>query len=196
MGTLATVVTSAFLLTVILNYPFAGDVSVSNEPLKQGTLARFWSEELAYRRQPGDRQLPLTAQRLEGRVELRRLRHARPALPRPGGARRGARVPAGRHADARRVPLPRRHRHGPARGGVFSGWWTESPGRRRASTPAGRVAAAGDLRRARIVGAWAYLREPLQPGWDLEEIGGSAPPDLRKRFAELSAFRADPRGSS
>ena len=54
MGTLAMVVTSAFLLTVILNYPFAGQVSVSNAPLKQDNLARFWSVELAYRPEPGD----------------------------------------------------------------------------------------------------------------------------------------------
>ena len=66
MGTLAMVVTSAFLLTVILDYPFAGDVSVSNEPLKQDNLTRFWSEDLAYRPKPGDERQPLTAQRLEG----------------------------------------------------------------------------------------------------------------------------------
>ena len=66
MGTLAIVVTSAFLLTVILNYPFAGQVSVSNAPLKQDNLARFWSLELAYRPEPGDDLQPLTAQRLEG----------------------------------------------------------------------------------------------------------------------------------
>src|SRR5262249_24898240 len=66
MGTLAAVVTSAFLLTIILDYPFAGQVSVSNVPFKQGILARFWSDELAYRPNAGDKVQPLTAQRLQG----------------------------------------------------------------------------------------------------------------------------------
>src|SRR3712207_3965379 len=66
MGTLATVVTSAFLLTVVLDYPFSGQESVSNAPLKQDNLARYWSRELAYRPEAGDARQPLTAQRLEG----------------------------------------------------------------------------------------------------------------------------------
>ena len=65
MGTLAMVVTSAFLLTVVLDYPFAGQVSVSNAAFKADNLARFWSTELAYRPKPGDEVKPPTAQRLE-----------------------------------------------------------------------------------------------------------------------------------
>ena len=109
MGTLAMVVTSAFLLTVVLNYPFAGEVSVSNAPLKEDNLARFWSEELAYQPQPGDEEKPLTAETLAGRLQLRRLRNPRPPLLRRASSLRGPRLRAGRQPDARRVPLPRRH---------------------------------------------------------------------------------------
>lgn len=194
MGTLAMVVTSAFLLTVILNYPFAGDVSVSNEPFKQGALARFWSEELAYRRQPGDEQLPLTAQRLEGIWNSDA--YGTLVLRCHDAAARNA-VRACRRGDTRMRGVYRYH-DGTVTGriddGVFEGWWTEAPGRR-SRVEAGRFewrlldTPQGEV----IAGSWAYQREALQPGWDLEAIGGAEPPDLRKRFAELSSFREDPR---
>jgi len=195
MGTLATVVTSAFLLTVILNYPFAGDVSVSNQPLRQGALARFWSDELAYRKQPDDRVRPLSAQRLQGvwnsaafgTLVLRchdpaardEVRSCGPGDTRMRGVYRyhdGA--VTGRVAD-----------------GEFSGWWTEAPTRRGRSESGRFVWRLLDTDDGEIIaGNWSYGYERLQPGWDLEEIGGAQPPDLRKRFAELSAFREDPRG--
>ncbi len=194
MGTLATVVTAAFLLTVILNYPFAGDVSVSNQPLKQGALARFWSEELAYRRQPGDRQLQLTAQRLEGvwnsdAYGTLVLRCHDPAAT--------SEVRACQSGDTRMRGVYRYHDGtvtGELSGGVFRGWWTEAP-TRRGRRESGRFewrlldTDAGEV----ITGNWSYAYERLQPGWDLEEIGGAQPPDLRTRFAELPAFREDPR---
>jgi hypothetical protein len=197
MGTLALVTTSAFLLTVILNYPFAGDVSVSNQPLKEGTLARFWSAELAYRRQPGDRQMPLTAQRLEGvwnsdAYGTLVLRCHDPAAT--------DEVRRCRPGDTRMRGVYRYHDGtvtGDVDGGVFHGWWTEAPSRRR-RVDAGRFqwrlldTSDGPV----IAGRWGYLHEPLQPGWDLEAIGGTEPPDLGKRFEELSAFREDPRGRS
>lgn len=194
MGTLATVVTSAFLLTVILNYPFAGNVSVSNAPLKQGALARFWSDELAYRRQPGDRQRVLTAQRLEGvwnsdAYGTVALRCHDPAAPNE--------VRACRPGDTRMRGVYRYHDGsitGAVRDGVLYGWWTEAP-TRRPRLEAGRFEwRLLDTDRGEVIaGSWSYGHERLQPGWDLEEIGGTAPPDLRKRFAQLSAFRADPR---
>ena len=80
MGTLAVVATSAFLLTVVLNYPFAGDVSISNAAFKHDNLARFWSQELAYRPKASDDERPLTAVATAGRLELGRVRNARPEL--------------------------------------------------------------------------------------------------------------------
>jgi hypothetical protein len=197
MGTLALVVTSAFLLTVVLNYPFAGQVAVSNQPLKQDNLARFWSEELAYRRQPGDRQQPLTTQRLEGVWNSDAygtivLRCEDPAAHNH--------VRACRPGDRRMRGVYRYHDGtvtGELAGGVFRGWWTESPSRRHRNE-AGRFewrlleTANGPI----VAGRWSYAYEKLRLGWDLERIGGAEPTDLRQRFAQLSAFREDPRARS
>jgi hypothetical protein len=40
----AAFVSFALLLTIVLDYPFAGEVSVSNYPYMQGALAQFWSD--------------------------------------------------------------------------------------------------------------------------------------------------------
>lgn len=194
MGTLAVVVTSAFLLTVILNYPFAGQVSVSNSPLKEDNLARFWSEELAYRPQPGDDPQPLTAQRLEGVYNSDAY----------GTLVMRCHDESARHKVRRCGPKDRRLRGvyryhdgtvtGAISDGVFRGWWTEGP-THRARNDAGRV----ELRLVQtsdgplIAGNWSYLYERLEPGWDLTEIGGTPPPDLARRLDEPSTFREDPR---
>jgi hypothetical protein len=194
MGTLALVVTSAFLLTVVLNYPFAGQVSVSNQPLKQDNLARFWSAELAYQRQPGDRQRALTPQQLEGvwnsdaygTLVLRchdpsahnQVRDCRPGDTRMRGVYR--------YSDGTLTGTFAR--------GVFHGWWTESPTRRR-RIDSGRFewrlleTSDGPV----VAGSWGHAYEKLEPGWDIEKIGGAQPTDLRKRFAHLSTFREAPR---
>lgn len=39
---IAIIASSSVLLTVLLDYPFAGDVSVSNKPFMQGALAHYW----------------------------------------------------------------------------------------------------------------------------------------------------------
>jgi hypothetical protein len=44
-----------------------------------------------------------------------------------------------------------------------------------------------------VSGKWSYDHDPLKPGWDLEEIGGADPPDLRRRFSQLATFHEDPR---
>jgi hypothetical protein len=193
MGTLATVVTSAFLLTVILNYPFAGQVSVSNAPLKQDNLARFWSLELAYRPKPGDEQRPLTAQRLEGVYNSDAygtlILRCHDESPRHRVRECGPRD--------RRMRGVYRYRNGTLTGevvrGVLRGWWTQAP-THRSRNDAGRVefrlvkTADGPL----IAGSWSYLYEkPLEPGWDLEEIGGASPPDLARRLEKPSTFIED-----
>jgi hypothetical protein len=65
MGTLALVLSSTYLLTIVLDYPFSGDVSVSNEPLTSGVLASLVGTT-PRKAQPGDRQLRLTARALAG----------------------------------------------------------------------------------------------------------------------------------
>jgi Protein of unknown function (DUF4239) len=196
MGTLAMVVTSAFLLTVILNYPFAGEVSVSNEPLKQDNLARFWSEDLAYLPEPGDEEQPLTAQRLEGVYNstaygtlVMRCHHEGPD-----------------HKVKECGPSDRllrgvyRYYDGAVTGeivdGEFRGWWTQRPTRCK-ENDAGRLklrllnTSDGPL----IAGSWSYLYGKYEPGWDLEEIGGGRPPDLVERLNDPETFvEKPPRG--
>ena len=193
MGTLALVVTSAFLLTVILDYPFAGEVSVSNEPFKQDNLAQFWVEERADRLKPGDDQQPLTAQRLEGVYDSTAY----------GTLVLRCYDEGPRHTVRKCGPRDRRMRGvyryyggtltGEFVDGVFRGWWTEAPTHR--GNNSGRVelwlvtTSDGPL----IDGRWGYQHGPLELGWDLEEIGGVTPPDLARRLQDPSTFREDPR---
>jgi len=190
MGTLAVVVTSAFLLTVILNYPFAGQVSVSNDPLKADNLARFWSEELAYRPEPGDEKQPLNAERLEGvynsdaygTLVLNCYDEAPPY-----------KVHGCEPSDTLLRGVYRYHDGtiaGEVVDGEFRGWWTEGPDRNRDADDSGRVVlrlvetADGPL----VAGDWSYATGPFEPGWDLEEIGGVTPPDLGRRMDDPKSF--------
>lgn len=65
MGTFALVVSSTYLLTILLDFPFSGDISVSNQPLRSGTLAYV---ALIPPRTPqeGDKPAKLTAKTLTG----------------------------------------------------------------------------------------------------------------------------------
>ena len=197
MGTLATVVTSAFLLTVILDYPFAGDVSISSEPLTHGNLARFWSEDLAHEPGPGDEQQPLTAQQLEGVYNSTAY----------GTLVLTCHDEAPPHAARECEPGDRRMRGvyryydgtvtGEVVDGVFRGWWTEAP-THRSHDYAGRV----ELRLLKtsdgplIAGRWSNLYEPYEHGWDLEEIGGAWPRDLARRLGDPRSFIEDPRAAA
>jgi hypothetical protein len=190
MGTLAMVVTSAFLLTVVLNYPFAGQVSVSNMPLKEDNLARFWSEELAYKPQPGDEQQPLTAQRLEGvynsdaygTLVLLCYDEDPPYEVRPC------------EEDDTKLRGVYRYHEGTISGeiadGEFRGWWAEGREETRSEDDSGQVVlrlvntSDGPL----VTGDWSYGYGELEPGWDLEAIGGAVPPDLARRMEDPKSF--------
>jgi hypothetical protein len=190
MGTLAMVVTSAFLLTVVLNYPFAGDVSVSNAPLKADNLARFWSEELAYRPQPGDEKQRLTAERLQGVYNS----DAYGTLVlRCYDERRPYKVRDCEPDDSRLRGVYRYHDgtiSGEVEDDVFRGWWTEGPERNGSTDDSGRVVlrlvetSDGPL----VAGDWSYGYGSFEPGWDLEEIGGDTPPDLARIMDDPKSF--------
>jgi hypothetical protein len=190
MGTLAMVVTSAFLLTVVLNYPFAGQVSVSNAPLKEDNLARFWSEELAYRPGPGDEEQPLTAERLEGIYNSDAYGTLVLRCHDDGGLHK---VRDCERGDRRMRGVYRYHEGtltGEVVDGIFRGWWSQAPGRNRSTTDSGRVelrlweTSDGPL----IAGDWSYGYGEFEPGWDLEEIGGLTPHDLARRLDDPSSF--------
>ena len=75
MGTLALVLSSTYLLTILLDYPFSGDVSVGNEPLLSGSLAYLAGSEP---REPRARRQAAAADAPSAgrRVDLGRLRDA------------------------------------------------------------------------------------------------------------------------
>lgn len=202
MGALAAIVTGAYLLTLVLNYPFAGDVSVSNDPLKRDRLAAFWDQELAYREADGDRRVPLEPDQLRGTWKSSAFgtlvmrcynvgdkpRRVAPRECRAGDDWYGA------YRSHDGVVTGRL-----GRDGVFRGWWREKPtrianrkvaGARAAPQPTvfnGGAFAWRGVRRSGetlIVGCWIYGRtarnDPDQayavhPGWDLVPLGADAP---------------------
>jgi hypothetical protein len=196
MGSLAIVVTSAVLLTVVLDYPFAGQVSVSPEPFKQDNLARFWSTDLAYQPKPGDEQQPLTAQRLEGVYDsgawgalvLRCYEKDRSHTPRPC-----------RPGDRRMRGVFRYYNGtltGEVVGDVFRGWWAEAPSYRGDDAGALKLRLMETSGGPLITGCYGSGYGPLNtPGWDMRRIGGGTPPDLAQRLHSPRTFIEDPRSA-
>ena len=195
MGGLAAIVTSAYLLTLVLNYPFAGQVSVSNDPLKRDRLATFWDRELAYEKAEGDQPIPLEPHHLRGvwnssafgTLVMR-------CYNRGHGPRAHERVAPRECRDGDDWYGAYRARGGAVTGqlggdGVFRGWWREKPTRlknnkaaraegQRTVLNAGAFAWRGVRRSGKtlIVGCWIYGRDArddpdraydVHPGWDL-----------------------------
>lgn len=201
MGGLAAIVTGAYLLTLVLNYPFAGDVSVSNDPLKRDRLATFWDEELAYREADGDQPVPLEPHDLRGTWNSSAFgtlvmrcynRGDRPLRVAPRECRAGDDW-YGAYRSHEGVLTGRL-----GRDGVFRGWWREKPTRIANRKVAGARAepqstvlnggafAWRGVRRSGetlIVGCWIYGRtarnDPdeayaVHPGWDLVPLDTDA----------------------
>jgi len=181
MGTLALVVTTSYLLTVVLDYPFSGDVSVSPEPLTAGTLAIFGANP-PRPKQPDDRPLPLTAARMSG--VWRSEAFGTIVLKPRGDEVRGVY----RLAD------------GSIRGkidpdGVFRGTWCEGPTRRPGATDKSSDAGLVEWRLVRtkdegnvLVGSWRYGYERKgssfvpDGAWDLRRLTADSAADLRRRL--------------
>ncbi|HVF15020.1 MAG TPA: hypothetical protein VM942_10495 [Acidimicrobiales bacterium] len=181
MGLLTAVVSFSCLLTVLLDYPFSGDVAVSNEVYKEGALAEFWASE---------RPTAVPADEAEKDFST-------------------ADVVGVWNSDAFGVVVFRdtpegirgvyRERQGTivaaiTPDGVLRGWWCEAPTRqplddagevewRLVDTPDDEVA----------YGSWRYgVQEELRGGWDLGKVGGPEPPDLAPRFDDAAAFCRHP----
>lgn len=177
MGLLAAVVSFSYLLTVLLDYPFAGDVSVSNEPFKQGALAEFWSSDTPHELGPGERQEALRTGDLVG--VWNSASFGLVVFRQDGDEVRGVyRLAQGTVVGS----------VGPD--GVFRGWWCDLPGRQpddHAGDVEWRLVSSSD---GEIVyGSWRNgTTEPFRGGWDLERVGGPEPPDLAPRFDDPAAF--------
>jgi hypothetical protein len=175
MGTLALVLSSTYLLTIVLDYPFSGDVSVDTSPLRSGVLAQF-ADTTPRAPQPGDRKLPLTAKDLDGvwysdaygtlllRAEGRRVR----------GAYR----------------IGKGTVNGTFRNGVFRGVWCQSTRK-----PKDHNAGLVEWRRVRtkddtiVTGVWGYGYKRLRNGdvkpagdWGLSKLKRDKADDLKRRL--------------
>jgi hypothetical protein len=181
MGLLATVVSFSCLLTVILDYPFSGDVAVSAEPYKQGALAEYWASDRPTVVKAGETVKHFSTADVVGvwNSDVFGLVVFRDT---PEGIR-------GVY----------RERQGTLVGqispdGVLRAWWCEAPTRQPVDD-AGEVewrlvdTHDGDV----ALGSWRYgAQEALRGGWDLEKVGGPEPPDIAPRFDDAAAFCRHP----
>lgn len=182
MGALALVLSSTYLLTILLDYPFSGDVSVSSSPLNTGALAYFATTP-PREAQDGDTALKLTPRTLvgvwasdeDGTIVLRR----------SGGELRGAY----RFGDGTL-------RGEVGRDGVFRGVWCENS-RRVSRQDAGLV--EWRLVRTRsgeriVTGTWGYGYRRRRDGtfkpaggWDLTRLERDKAQDLQRRVRRSPA---------
>jgi hypothetical protein len=174
MGTLAAIVTSAYLLTLVLNYPFAGDISVSPAPLKQDRLAEFWDNELRYRPAAGDRAVALKPTDLRGvwnsnafgTLVMRCYRRGH----RPDASQRRAPTTCRPGDDWYGV-----YRHndgtvtGRMSGGVFHGIWSEQPPRIDDDKSGVDVGAGGV--RPKVANSGAFAWRAVRRSGDLIMVG-------------------------
>jgi hypothetical protein len=181
MGTLALVVTTSYLLTVVVDFPFSGDVSVSPAPLTGGTLAIFGANP-PRAKERGDRPLPLTASRMAG-VWRSEAFGTVVLEPRDGAIRGVYRLAEG----SIRGTIDR--------DGVFRGTWCEGPTRRPGPTPATSDAGLAEWRLVRtasegdvLVGSWRYGYAHRGTGfvpdgaWDLRRLTADGAADLKRRL--------------
>ncbi len=184
VGIAAAFLSFAYLLTMVLDYPFAGQTAVSTAPFKQGALARYW----AFDGPP--RQL--------GPQMVARLSPADLAGVWNSDNGFGVMVFRVEGSEVRGVY---RNDEGTIVGriggdGVLRGWWCQEPGR---TTPgnAGEVEwrllhTTGGQRRV-LDGRWKFgAGEGFRGGWDLTWITETEPADLAPLFDDPSAFCPHP----
>lgn len=180
----AAFVSFAYLMTMVLDYPFAGDVSVDSSPYKLGALAQYWGED--------DEPRPLDSPEL-GRIDEHTLlgkwnsHHAYGEMlfRKVGGEIRGAyRLESGTVTGAL------------GEDGVFRGWWCQEPDRRvpdNAGEVEWRLLDDPETPGIQLDGRWRYGQDgELKGGWDLTKIEGIEPSDLLALVENSSLFCAHP----
>lgn len=181
VGGAAAFVSFAYLLTMVLDYPFAGDISVDTAPYKNGTLALYWTEESPARPLTPGTFERISPQDLAG-VWNSSSSFGVAVFHTMGGEIRGTyRINNGTVVGALSPD------------GVFRGWWCEE-GSRKPPENAGEVEwrllknpQGGSMV---MDGRWRYgTTEPFRGGWDLTKLAGRAePPDLASRFDDAASF--------
>ena len=184
VGAATAFVSFAYLLTMVLDYPYAGEISVDNSPYKTGALNEFWSLHSTPRPLDSGVFGNLSAPDLIG-VWISDSSFGEAVFRQVGAEIRAA----------------YRHDKGTVIGtvspdGVFHGWWCEEDSRRPPKD-------AGEIEwrmlkntegEKRLDGRWRYgADEPLKGGWDLTKLAGATePPDLAATFDETTSFCRHP----
>lgn len=180
----AAFVSFAYLMTVVLDYPYAGEVSVDSSPYKQGALAQFWGEDVEPRPAGSPELGRIDEQTLLGKWNSQNA-YGEVLFRKVGGEIRGAyRLDQGTVTGVL------------GNDGVFRGWWCQEPDRQ-APDNAGevewRLLHSGDDGQIRLDGRWSYgTGGELRGGWDLTKIAGVEPADLRALVEDSSLFCAHP----
>ncbi|MCA1692163.1 MAG: DUF4239 domain-containing protein [Actinobacteria bacterium] len=181
IGLLAAVVSFSCLLTVVLDYPFAGDVSVGTDAFKQGALAEFWASDEPHVVARGETEKDLSAQQMVGVWNSDA--YGVLLFRQTGDEVRGVYREAQGTVVGRVSP-----------DGVLRGWWCQAPSRQPpddAGDVEWRLVETSDGET--VYGNWRYgTQGPFRGGWDLNRVGGPEPPDLASRFDDAPAFCRHP----
>lgn len=178
-------VSFAYLLTMVLDYPFAGDVSVDTAPYKTGVLAKYWAVAAAPRPLLPETFATLSAQDLVG-VWNSDSSFGEAVFREVGGEIRGAyRADQGTVVGALSPD------------GVFRGWWCQEESRnppRDAGEVEWRLLQTPGGEQLTLDGRWRYGADgPFRGGWDLEKLQGlPEPPDLARQLDDISSFCRHP----
>lgn len=185
VGATSAFVSFAYLLTMVLDYPFAGDVSVETTPYTAGELARYWAVDSDPRPLAAETFEPLSTQDLVGGWNSDSSFGV--AVFREVGAEIHAVYRSDRGTVVGTV----------APDGVLRGWWCQE-GSRQPPRDAGevewRLLSTPEGEPPTLDGRWRYGTDgAFRGGWDLKKLAGRPePPDLARRFDESASFCRHP----
>ncbi|MEA2185966.1 MAG: hypothetical protein QOK16_977 [Solirubrobacteraceae bacterium] len=180
-GAITAFICFAYLLTIVLDHPFSGEIAVDNSSFKEGDLAVYWADRTPRAVRPDD----VVALRARDVVGVWTSDAFGPTIFRAvDGEIRGVLRMARGTVIARIVD------------GVLVGTWCEAP-TRRLPRDLGEVQwrmtkSAGT---GQLIGRWRFgNKEAFRGGWDLIRVGGKElePPDVISLFEQPSRFCRDP----
>jgi hypothetical protein len=176
-GAITAFICFAYLLTIVLDHPFSGDIAVDNSSFKQGDLAMYWASPTPREVRPDD-VVPISARDLVGVWTSDAFG--------PTVFRRVDGEILGALRVARGTVVARISR------GVLHGTWCEAPTRRLPKDLGEvewRMTRSGG--RGQLIGRWRFgTNGPFRGGWDLTKVGGEElePPDVIPLFDQPSRF--------
>ncbi len=185
IGGASAFVSFAYLLTMVMDYPFAGGTPVDTMPYKTDSLALYWVIDSAPR--PLD---PGTFERLSEK-DLIGVWNSDSSFGETVFRKVGNEIRATYRYDQGTVVGTF------SPDGVFHGWWCEADSRKPlkdAGEVEWRLLRVPEGEPVIIDGRWRYgFKEPFRGGWDLTKIKGKTEPsDLAVRFDDATSFCRHP----